>query len=68
MPPKREQSVTVRLSEDEAYRLRKLASQWDMEVSEIVRCCMAVALPILSDVDFVRRVRLEDSKIMNTTQ
>lgn len=68
MPPKREQSVTIRLSSEEDLTLRRLAESWGMEVSDVIRACMAVGLPVLSDVDFVRRVRLEDNRFMKGVQ
>lgn len=64
MAAKREQSLTIKLSDEESLTLRKMAAEWDMEVSAVLRACMAVALPVLRDVDFVRRVRLEDNKLM----
>lgn len=64
MPPKRENSLTLRLTEEEDLRLRKLANSWDMEVSEVVRACLAIGLPVLADVGYVRRVRLEDNRQM----
>lgn len=64
MPPKRESSLTLRLSEEEDLRLRKFAAAWDMEVSEVVRACLAIGLPVLDDVKYVRRVRLEDNRYM----
>lgn len=60
--PKREQSVTIKVSELEQAVIRQAAADMDMDVSELIRACVAIALPILQDVPFVRRVRMDDSK------
>lgn len=68
MPPKREQSITIRFSDEEAFTLRSRAGEWDMEVSEVIRACIALGLPVLTDVEFVRRVRLEDNQRVKAMQ
>lgn len=64
MPPKRENPLTVRFTAEEFLLLRQYATAWDMEASEVVRACLAVGLPVLADVPYVRRVRLEDNRHM----
>lgn len=64
MASRREQSLTIKLSDEESLTLRRMAAEWEMDVSAVLRACMAVGLPVLRDVDFVRRVRLEDNQLM----
>jgi len=64
MAPKREQSLSVKVSEYEALALRRVAADADMEISELLRVCIALALPVVEKVDFVHRLRLEDNKTM----
>ena len=68
MPDKRETSVTVKLSEYELLVLRQTADDCDMDLSEFVRACIALALPTLTHVPFARRVRLEDNTSMTRKQ
>lgn len=68
MPPKREASQTVRLSFDEQEALRRLAHDWDMDMSDLLRTCIAIALPVMKDVEFARRIRLEDNALVRRTQ
>ena len=64
MAQKREQSLSVKVSEYEALALRRVAADADMEISELLRVCIALALPVVEKVDFVHRLRLEDNKTM----
>lgn len=64
MAPKRELTIAVKVSEYEALALRRVAAEADMDVSELLRVCIAVGLPVVEKVDFVHRVRLEDNKTM----
>ena len=68
MPPKREASQTVHLSIDEQEALRRLAYDWDIDMSDLLRACIAIALPVMKDVEFSRRIRLEDNSFMRRTQ
>lgn len=68
MPPKREASQTVRLSFDEQEVLRRCAHDWDMDMSDLLRACIAIALPVMRDVEFSRRIRLEDNAAMRKLQ
>lgn len=60
--PKREQSVTIKVSELEQAVIRQAAVDMDMDVSELLRACVAIALPTLQAVPFARRIKLDDSK------
>lgn len=60
MPPKRETPSGIKFSADEALVLRCIAAEWDITVSDLVRKCIAVGLPLLKDVPFARRIQLED--------
>ena len=68
MADKREQSLTVKLSEFELLTIRQAADDCDLDVSELLRSCICLALPVLTHVPFVRRVRLEDNKTMQRMQ
>lgn len=68
MAPKRESSVTVRLSDAEYAQLYRYAADWEMEVTEILRACLSLGLPVLERVEFARRIRLEDNKAMRRRQ
>jgi hypothetical protein len=68
MPPKRERGFSLRFEEDEYLRLRRKSAEWNMDVSDIVRACIAIALPVMEDVYFVRRVQLEDNRYMRGEQ
>lgn len=68
MGDKREQSLTVKLSDFELLTVKQTADDCDMDVSELLRACICLALPILSHVPFVRRVRLEDNRTMQRMQ
>lgn len=68
MPPKRDASQTVRLSFDEQEVLRRCAHDWDMEISDVLRTCIAIAIPLMRDVEFARRIRLEDNVAMRKKQ
>ena len=68
MGDKREQSLTVKLSEYELFTVKRYADDLDMEVSELVRACICIGLPVLAHVPFVRRIRLEDNKTMQRVQ
>lgn len=60
--PKRELSLTVKVSELEQAVIRQAAVDMDMDVSELLRACVAIALPTLQSVPFLRRIRLDDSR------
>lgn len=68
MPPKRERGFSLCFEEDEYLRLRRKSAEWNMDVSDIVRACIAIALPVMEDVYFVRRVQLEDNRYMRGEQ
>lgn len=68
MPPKREAQTGVKLTDDEQIILRRLAEDWGLTLSELVRRCIAVGLPVLHDVPFMRRVQLEDCILMRRRQ
>jgi len=64
MAPKREQTLSFKVSEYEALTLRRIAAEADMEVSELLRVCITLALPIVERVDYVHRLRMEDNKTL----
>ena len=68
MPPKRDASQTVSLSFDEQQILRQYAHDWDMDISDLLRSCIAIALPVMREVEFSRRIRLEDNSVMRKKQ
>jgi hypothetical protein len=58
---KRDRSaINVRLTDEENAYIRLQASRLDMEVSVVVRKCLALGIPQLLFNNFVRRVDLED--------
>ena len=59
---KRDTSFTVKVSEQELLEIRKAATEMDMDVSEMVRACIAIALPSLQKVSLLRRIRLDDNE------
>lgn len=68
MADKRGQSLTVKLSDFELLAVKQIAEDCSMDVSEMLRACICLALPILSRVPYVRRVRLEDNETMSRKQ
>lgn len=62
MPPKREQNLNIRLSEYEKEQIRQISCNLGENESDIIRMCIAIAVPILEAVPYVRRVRLEDNE------
>lgn len=64
MAPKREITIAVKVSEYEALALRRVAAEADMDISELLRVCITLALPVVERVDFVHRLRLEDNKTL----
>ncbi|MBD5647967.1 MAG: hypothetical protein HDQ89_10305 [Desulfovibrio sp.] len=68
MPDKREQTLTIKLSDFEMLAVRQAADSFDMDVSELVRGCICIGLPVFAHVPFVRRVRLEDNRAMQRVQ
>lgn len=68
MPPKREKSFTMKLSEEEILLLKKIASSKKMDASELGRACIALALPVIVHVSFARGVQLEDNNMFNESQ
>jgi hypothetical protein len=62
--PKRERSITIRLSDHEAATLSRLVGELGMESSEILRVCLALGIPILKSVPFARRIVLEDNLLL----
>lgn len=62
---KKDTSLTIRFSESESKKLRAVAVELDMDVSAIVRACIALGLPILKEVPFTQRILLEDNKIFS---
>ena len=65
---KREATITFKVTEYEAVVLRQLAADCDMELSELVRTSLAFGLPILQNLPFARRIRLEDNSLMDRKQ
>lgn len=62
MPPKRDQTATLRLSEEEKEQIRRAAFELGESESDIIRACIAISLPALQKVPFLRRLRLEDNE------
>lgn len=65
---KRETTITFKVTEFEGLMLHQLATDFDMDLSELVRSCLAYGLPILQNVPFARRMRLEDNVAMQRKQ
>ena len=65
---KREATITFKVTEFEAVVLRQLAADFDMDLSELVRTSLAFGLPILQNLPFARRIRLEDNSLMDRKQ
>lgn len=65
MPEKRDQSLTVKLSDVELAKVKQTARECSMDVSEMLRACICLGSPILKQVAYVRRVRLEDNSQCN---
>lgn len=61
MPPKRETGINVKVSEFEKEQIRKACTLLGENESDIVRACIALALPIIQNVEYASRVRLEDN-------
>lgn len=61
MPPKRDQTATLRLSEEEKEQIRRAAFELGESESDIIRACIAISLPALQKCQLLRRVRLEDN-------
>ncbi len=66
--PKRDSIISVKFTDNESMTLRKLSYEMDMDVSELIRACIAIGLPAIQHVEFVRRVRLEDNKSFKKAQ
>lgn len=62
MPPKRDQTTTLRLSEEEKEKIRRFSYELGENESDIIRACIAIGLPALEKVPFLRRLRLEDNE------
>ena len=65
---KREVTITFKVTEFEGLMLHQLAADFDMELSELVRTSLAFGLPILQNLPFARRIRLEDNSLMDRRQ
>lgn len=62
MAAKRDQnSISLRLSQEEDLWMRKKAFDLDMDVAEWLRKCIALGSPILDGNQFCRRVELDDA-------
>ena len=61
MPPKRDNSTTLRLSEEEKEQIRRVSFEIGESESDIIRACIAIGLPALQKCALLRRVRLEDN-------
>lgn len=62
MPPKRDNSTSLRLSEEEKEQIRRVSFEIGESESDIIRAaCIAIALPALQKCVLLRRVRLEDN-------
>ncbi len=61
MPPKRESSTTLRLSEEEKEMIRRVSYELGECESDVIRACIAIGLPVLQKCALLRRVRLEDA-------
>ena len=65
---KRDEQITLKLSSEEAQALRHWANRLDLDVSELVRKCIALGLPVLGSVPFARRVVLNDCTMVGKGQ
>lgn len=59
----RERSITVKFSEAEDLWLRQEACALNMDLTEVIRKCLTLGIPLLKSSDFIRRVQLQD--VMN---
>lgn len=46
MPPKRDNSTTLRLSEEEKEQIRRVSFEIGESESDIIRACIAIGLPL----------------------
>lgn len=56
-------AITVRLAPDEEIWIRRHAAALDMDIAEMMRKSLSLAVPLLMANAFVRRVSLEDVRI-----
>jgi hypothetical protein len=63
MSKRDEAQVTIRLTPEEDVWLRRHATKLRMDVSELVRKSLALAVPILMANSFVRKTSLDDVRV-----
>ena len=62
MPDKRESRISAAVTEREKATVRDLALKIGTDESGLIRKALAIAVPLLLHVDYLDRVRLQDSK------
>ncbi len=62
MPDKRESRISAAVTEREKATVRELALRIGTDESGLIRKALAIAVPLLLNVDFLDRVRLQDSR------
>lgn len=62
MGDKRESRISAAVTETEKATVREIALRIGTDESGLIRKALAIAVPQLLHVDFLDRVRLEDSK------
>lgn len=62
MPDKREQRISAAVTDREKATVRDLALRIGTDESGLIRKALAIAVPLLLSVDYIDRVRLQDSR------
>ena len=62
MSDKRESRISAAVTEAEKATVREIALRIGTDESGLIRKSLAIAVPLLLHVDFLDRVRLQDSK------
>lgn len=63
MPDKREQRISAAVTDAEKATVRQVADKIGTDESGLIRKSLAIAVPLLLNVDFLDRVRLQDNKL-----
>ena len=68
MPDKREQRISAAVTDAEKATVRQVADKISTDESGLIRKCLAIGIPILLNVDYLDRIRLQDSKYFRPIQ
>lgn len=68
MPEKREQRIAAAVTDAEKAIVRQIADKIGTDESGLIRKALAIAVPLLLNVDFLDRVRLQDNKMFRPLQ